>query len=92
MKRVSQYAFRSLNSYFMLLVKFLFRVQIIELENMLTQIENELKTMKEEAAASKKKTRKKEETKRPKEITKDMVTRWKKDGGQDSCKHAHPKM
>jgi hypothetical protein len=39
--------FSSLNPYFMLLIKFLFHVQIIELEKKLTQVENELKSMKE---------------------------------------------
>jgi hypothetical protein len=36
-------------SCFMLLIKFLFCVQITELENRLTQVENEAKAMKEEA-------------------------------------------
>jgi hypothetical protein len=53
MMRVSQYVFRSLNSSFMLLIKFMFRVQNTELENRLTQVENELKTMKEAVAAKK---------------------------------------
>jgi hypothetical protein len=74
----------------MLLIKFLFYVHIIELENKLSQDKNEFKTMKEEeAAANKEEEAKKEqaskmeeEAKRLKEITKDMVARWWKDGGQ----------
>jgi hypothetical protein len=53
--------FRSLNSCFMLLIKILFCVQIIELENRLTQVENELKTLKEQAAMTKKEEAAKEE-------------------------------
>jgi nitrate/TMAO reductase-like tetraheme cytochrome c subunit len=65
----------------MLLIKFLFHVQISKLEKMLTQVEDELKGIKEE-------TRKKEATtkeleKRPKETSKDMVARWMKDASQD---------
>jgi hypothetical protein len=78
--------FRSLNSCFMLLIKFMFYVQIIELENRLTQVENELKAMKEEAR--KKEAATKEKAKRPKETTKDMVGRWMKNGGQGCSKYA----
>jgi cell division protein FtsI/penicillin-binding protein 2 len=57
---------------FMLLIKFLFHVQIIELEKRsLTKIENELKSMKEEAR--KEVMTKEEQAKRLKETTKDMV-------------------
>jgi prophage maintenance system killer protein len=56
----------------MLLIKFLFHVQIIELEKRsLTKIENELKSMKEEAR--KEVMTKEEQAKRLKETTKDMV-------------------
>jgi cell division protein FtsI/penicillin-binding protein 2 len=58
---------------FMLLIKFLFHVQIIELEKRsLTKIENELKSMKEKARKKEVMT-KEEQTKRLKETTKDMV-------------------
>jgi hypothetical protein len=57
----------------MLLIIFMFHVQIIELEKRLTQVENELNSMMEEA-------RKKEAAKRSKETTKDMVARWMKYG------------
>jgi cell division protein FtsI/penicillin-binding protein 2 len=58
---------------FMLLIKFLFHVQIIELEKRsLTKIENELKSMKEEARKKEVMT-KEEQAKRLKETTKDMV-------------------
>jgi hypothetical protein len=57
----------------MLLIKFLFHVQIIELEKRsLTKIENELKSMKEKARKKEVMT-KEEQTKRLKETTKDMV-------------------
>jgi regulator of replication initiation timing len=100
MMRVSQYVFRVLNySCFMLLTKFLFHVQIIELENRLSQLENELRTMKEEVAVAKKEPRNKEDAtkkqevaKRLKETTKNMVARWWKDGGQVCSRNAHLKM
>lgn len=61
---------------FMLLIKFLFHVQIIELEKRsLTKIENELKSMKEEARKKEVMT-KEEQAKRLKETTKDMVGKW----------------
>jgi hypothetical protein len=72
--------FIRLVSCLMLLIKFMFHIQIIKLEKWLTQVENELKAMKEEArkeATSKKE----EETKRMKEATKDMVATWMKNGG-----------
>jgi hypothetical protein len=62
----------------MLLIKFMFHVQIIELENRLTQVENEFKLVKE--ARKKEVMTKEEEAKRPKETTNDMVARWMKDG------------
>jgi hypothetical protein len=71
--------FKSLNFCFMLLIKFMFHVQIIELENRLTQVENEFKLVKE-ARKKEVMTKKEEEAKRPKETTNDMVARWMKDG------------
>jgi predicted Holliday junction resolvase-like endonuclease len=58
----------------MLLIQFLFLVQIIEMENRLSRVEKEHKAMKEEARR-KEQTTKKEEAKRLKETTKDMVAR-----------------
>jgi hypothetical protein len=71
--------FITLVSCLMLLIKFLFRVKIMELEKRLTKVVNELKSMKEEAAA------KKEEANRLKKITKDMMARWMKDDGGQGC-------
>jgi phage/plasmid primase-like uncharacterized protein len=71
-----------------LLIQFMFRVQIIELEKRLSRDEGELKAMKEEEAAAKEDARMKEEAakkekvaQRPKQTTKDMVATWWKDGG-----------
>jgi hypothetical protein len=73
----------------MLLIKFLFHVQIIEWENRLTQVENELKTMKKEATTAKKEEARKEvEAKRLKETNNNMMARWLKDGGQGCSKDA----
>jgi hypothetical protein len=77
----------------MLLFQFLFHVQIIEMENRLSRVENELKTMKEEVVATKKdEVWKEDQAKMLKETTKDMVARWWKDGGQGCSKDAPPKM
>jgi hypothetical protein len=86
MMRVSQYACVQIIEYscFMLLIKFLFRVQIIELENTLSQVVNELKRMKEEVAMTNEEARKKkeigkneEDTKRSKET---IRTWWPEEG------------
>jgi hypothetical protein len=71
MMKVSKYLFISLNySFFVLLIKFLFCVQIIELENRLSQVENELNIMKEEEATTKEgEARKKEEAVKKEEAT-----------------------
>jgi hypothetical protein len=81
--------FRSLNYSHMLLIQFMFHVQIVELENRLSRVKNELKTMKEEEAATKEEearkkeeAKKEQEAKKPKETAKDMVVIWWKDGGQ----------
>jgi hypothetical protein len=84
----------------MLLIQFLFHVQIIEMENKLSQVENKLKVMKEGAAAAKKgearkkeeAAKKEEEAKRSKEITEGMVCKWWKDGGQSSSSDPSLKM
>jgi hypothetical protein len=70
-------------SCFMLLIKFLFHVQIIELEKMFAEVENELKSMEE--ARKMEVATKKGEAKRPKETTKDMLARWMKDDGGQGC-------
>jgi mannitol-specific phosphotransferase system IIBC component len=61
--------------YFMLLIKFLFHFQIVELEKGLTKDENEMKSMKK-GARKKKVVTKEEEAKKSQESTKDMVVRW----------------
>jgi regulator of replication initiation timing len=65
----------------------------------LSQVENELKTIKEEVMVAKKEARKKEEApkkaaeaKRPKETTKDMMARLWKDGHQGCSEDAPLKM
>jgi hypothetical protein len=68
----------------MILMEFLFHIQIMELERGLTKVENELKSIKK--ARKKEATRKEEEEgKRPKESTKDMVVRWMKGDGGQGC-------
>jgi cell division protein FtsL len=66
----------------MLLIKFLFCVQIISSEKRLTQVKDELKAMNEETV-KKEATTKEELAKSLKENSMDMVARWMKDDSQD---------
>jgi hypothetical protein len=75
----------------MLLIQFLFRVQIVEIKNRLSRVDNELKVTKVEAKEEEARmkvvaSKKEEEAKRLNETTKDMVAKWWKDGGQGCSK------
>jgi uncharacterized protein YbcI len=83
----------------MLLIQFLFHVNIIEMENRLSQVEDKIKVMKDEAVSTKDErkekeeaTKKEEEAKRLMEITTGMVCRWWKYGGQGCSKDPSLKM